>query len=465
MYISEIIHLGNFYLYNENYGKIFYKRIFFSLLCLYLENDILLIIRGFCMKDNKYISNSIENFKVFLKWLFIATVIGVIVGVVGVSFHIAIEKATEIRLENSFLIFLLPLGGAFIAWLYKVSGMEKDRGTNFVLSAVRNNDILRIKTAPLIYVSTFITHLFGGSSGREGAALQLGGSIASKIGRVIGLDEKDERVITMCGMSAGFSALFGTPITSVIFSMEVITVGVMHYSAIVPCVIASIVAIKIAMIFKIPPTAFDISLIPSFEFITFAQVIVLSILCGVVSIVFCVLMHDVSSIYKKYIPNTILRGFVGGIIVVILTLIVGSYDYNGAGMNIIENALLGNAKPEAFIIKMVLTALTLGAGFKGGEIVPSFFIGSTFGCFIGGLLGLNTSFASAIGLVAIFCGVTNCPISSIILSIELFGAEGVIFFALACGVSYMLSGYYGLYSEQKIMYSKTKPEFIDKNTY
>ena len=417
------------------------------------------------MKAEKYIEKSFDNFDTFLKWVGISIIIGIIVGFIGVLFHFAIEHATEFRIENSKIILLLPIGGAFIAWIYKFLDMENDKGTNFVISAVRDNDTLKFKTAPLIFISTTITHLLGGSSGREGAALQLGGSIASNIGRIIKLDEKDERIITMCGMSAAFSALFGTPVTSVIFSMEVITVGVMHYSAIVPCILSAIIGTKIAMLCGIPPTAFEISVIPDFGTLAVTNVIILSILCGVLSIVFCITMHKSAHLYKHYIHNSILRGFVGGVIVVILTYIVGTYDYNGAGMNIIELALKGEARPEAFLIKIIFTALTLGAGFRGGEIVPSFFIGSTFGCVIGAILGLHPSFAAAIGLVAVFCGVTNCPLSSIILSIELFGGDGIVFFTLACGVSYMLSGYYGLYSEQKIMYSKVKPEFIDKKTH
>ncbi len=417
------------------------------------------------MIAEKYIKKSFDNFNTFLKWVGTSIIIGIIVGFIGVLFHFAIEHATEFRIENSKIILLLPLGGAFIAWIYKILDMENDRGTNFVLSAVRDNDTLKLKTAPLIFISTAITHLLGGSSGREGAALQLGGSIASNIGRLLKFDEKDERIITMCGMSAAFSALFGTPVTSVIFSMEVITVGVMHYSAIVPCILSAIVGTKIAMLCGIPPTAFEISVIPDFGTLAVTNVTILSILCGVLSIFFCIAMHKSAHLYKKYIPNSILRGFIGGIIVVILTYIIGTYDYNGAGMNIIELALKGQSKPEAFLIKMIFTAITLGAGFRGGEIVPSFFIGSTFGCVVGAVLGLHPSFAAAIGLTAVFCGVTNCPLSSIILSIELFGGDGIVFFTLACGVSYMLSGYYGLYSEQKIMYSKVKPEFIDKKTH
>ena len=217
----------------------------------------------------------------FVKWIIIAAVVGAFVGIVGVFFHICVEKATEIRVEMPWLIWLLPIGGAAIVFLYKKTGMEKDRGTNLILDAVRSNEPLNIKTAPLIFVSTVITHLFGGSSGREGAALQIGGSIASYVGTHIKLDEKDQRIITMCGMAAGFSALFGTPVAAVVFAMEVVSVGVMYYSAIVPCIIASAVGAYIASLFDIAPTSFSvIGSIPTIELLTIFKVIVLAVLCA-----------------------------------------------------------------------------------------------------------------------------------------------------------------------------------------
>ncbi len=342
--------------------------------------------------------------------------------------------------------------------------MDKDRGTNFILVSVRTNENITIKMAPLIFVSTIITHFFGGSSGREGAALQLGGSIAGKLGRILELDEKDERIMTMCGMSAAFSALFGTPIASVVFSMEVISVGIMHYSAIVPCTISALIGAGLSSYFGINPTAFLLTGAPQgISFSMCINVMFFGIIGAILSILFCTTMKKISTLYKIYFPNPYKRVFVGGCIVIALTYIVGTRDYNGAGMNVIQWAFYGGIEPFAFLLKIVFTAVTLGAGFKGGEIVPSFFVGATFGATISNFMQLSPSFGAALGMAALFCGVTNCPLSAVILSVELFGGENIVYYMLVCAISYMLSGYYGLYSEQKIMYSKVKPEFINRN--
>ncbi len=418
---------------------------------------------------SKYRGNlrrSEDNFVSFLMWSFAGMAIGTIVGMVGIAFHLALEWATEFRMEHPWLLWLLPLGGLAIVLAYRLEHMENDKGTNFILIAVRSNEAVSIKTAPLIFFSTLVTHLLGGSAGREGAALQLGGSIASSFGRAIELNEKQERMMTMCGMAAGFSALFGTPLASVVFAMEVITVGVMHYSAIVPCVVASLVASGLSQGMGIAPTAFAVANIPEVMMLDTGWCVgVLGILCALVSILFCIVMEKISHQYRKFLPKPLVRVFVGGCIVIALTYLVGCRDYNGAGMDIIQRAIQGDAKAEAFLLKILFTALTLGAGYKGGEIVPSFFIGATFGCVVGPLLGLPASFAASLGMAAVFCGVTNCPLASVILCIELFGFTGAGYYALCCAISYMLSGYYGLYSEQKIMYSKVQPEFINKNAH
>ncbi len=410
------------------------------------------------LDENEFIANPFT----FLKWLFIAGIVGIVVGAVGVGFHYAIDIATEFRTEHNKIIFLLPIGGLVIVFLYHICKLDKDKGTNYVLKAVRNNKAFSVFTAPLIFISSTITHLLGGSSGREGAALQLGGSIASAFGRIIKLDSKDERIITMCGMSAAFAALFGTPVTAAIFSMEVASVGVMHFSAIMPCIVSAVVGTKIAMLCGVMPAKFDLSGIPDFTFLSVGKIILLSAMCAALSILFCVAMHKSEKLYSKFIPNRFLRIAAGGVLVVILTLIVGCYDYNGAGMDIVEKALHGEAKYEAFILKIIFTAVTLGAGYKGGEIVPVFFTGATFGNVVGKILNMSPSYGAGIGLISLFCGVTNCPITSVILSVELFGGESIMYFMLSCAISYLLSGYHGLYKEQKIIYSKLKPEFIDQ---
>ena len=251
-----------------------------------------------------------------------------------------------------------------------------------------------------------------------------------------------------------FSALFGTPLTATFFAMEVISIGIIHYSAFIPCIVSSVTAYYISIYFGLAPVRFNLNVIPEISLINIVKVM---------SIIFCNLLHKSNNISKKIISNAYVRVFIGGIVIVLLTIIIGTRDYNGAGMDVILNAMNGTAKPEAFLLKMIFTAITISVGYKGGEIVPTFFIGATFGCVVGKFLGLDPCFGAAVGLVALFCGVVNTLITSIILSIELFGAGNIVLFAIACGVSYMESGYYSLYSSQKIMYSKIKAEYINRN--
>ncbi|NCB62409.1 MAG: chloride channel protein [Clostridia bacterium] len=400
---------------------------------------------------------------IFFKWVLGACGIGLLLGAVGAAFYYGINLVTDLRAEYPWLLYLLPAAGVVIVLLYRWSGMQ-DKGTNFVLIAVKENEPMRLRTAPLIFLSTILTHLGGGSSGREGAALQIGASISSRIGYALKLEESDTKILVVCGMAAAFSALFGTPITAAVFAMEVVHVGVMHYSAIVPCVLSSLVASGLAGRLGVVPESFRLGVTPplaAMSPLVLAQVAVLAIACAFLAILFCKLMHAAPGVYQRLLPNPILRVIAGGALVILLTLLVGSRDYNGAGSHLIHAAINGEARPEAFLLKMLFTTVTLGAGFKGGEIVPVFFTGATFGCVAAPLLGLDPSLGAAVGMVAVFCGVTNCPLSSILLSVELFGGQGLPLFALACAVSYMLSGYIGLYTEQEIVYSKLKPVVND----
>ena len=399
-----------------------------------------------------------------LKWLLFAALAGGIIGVAGAGFHMAIDRATEFRVEHLWPLYLMPVAGLIIVWCYHVTKMEDDKGTEFIIRSVREGSHLRLRTAPLIFLGTVLTHFTGGSAGREGAALQLGGSISNNIGRLLRLDDKDGRVITMCGMAAGFSALFGTPIAAAILSMEIVSVGVMYYSAIVPCVLSALIAKNVAEFLGVGPTSFAVQSVPGLSILVLPKLIALGALCGLVAILFCAVMHAAPKFYDRITKNPYLRVLLGSALVIGLSLLFGR-DYNGAGVDVIERALRGTARPEAFFLKMVFTALTLAAGFKGGEIVPAFFCGATFGCFVGSLLGLPASFAAAVGIVSVFCGVTNCPLTSILLAYELFGGEGLHLYTLSIAVSYMLSGYSGLYHAQKIVYSKLRPEYVNMETH
>ena len=413
-----------------------------------------------------YAHDSFYSLKTLIMWLIIATGIGVIVGVVASVFGHTLIFVNNFRAAHTKIILGLPLAGLAIVFLYQFFKNTNDHGTNTVIRSIRKSKGIPTRMAPLIFISTVITHLFGGSAGREGAAIQLGGSIANRLGKVIKLNENDQHIIIMCGMSAGFSALFGTPLAAALFSLEVISVGIMHYSALVPCVTASMIGHFVAELFKMPPEIFPVSGIPAIEAVTFFKTVLFAALLGGVSILFCIILHEAEHVFKKYIPNAYIRIASSACVILLLCLLLKTDMYLGSGMGIIEEIFHhGEAPKAAFFLKMIFTALTLGAGFKGGEIVPSFCIGAAFGCTVSTLFGLPVSLAAACGMAGVFCGVTNCPITSLLISFELFGFEGMPYYLTTVAVSYMLSGYYGLYHAQKIMYSKTETHFIDVKTH
>ena len=401
-----------------------------------------------------------KSFAAFLKWLIIAGLTGAVGGVVGSVFNISVARATALREANPWLLFLLPAGGIVIAAIYHFTKME-NVNTNTLIDSVHLGEKVPVILVPVIFLGTVITHICGGSAGREGAALQIGGGIGDSVGQLFRLDEKDMRLATLCGMSAVFSALFGTPLTAALFALEVISVGVFYYSGLVPCIVSAVTAYGVSRLFGIAPTRFIVTFLPLNADLLW-RVAVMAILCAIMSSVFCLVMHGMDFLAERYLKNKFFRAAIGGVIVLGLTWLVGTTDYNGAGVGPITDAIeKGIATPDAFLWKLLFTAISLGCGFRGGEVVPTFFVGATLGCVVGPILGIPAGFAAAVGLVAVFCGAVNCPIASIVLSIELFGSVELTYFAVACGIAYMLSGYFGIYRSQKILYSKIRPEYIN----
>ena len=391
------------------------------------------------------------------KWVLLGGIIGVAGGVIGSLFHIGVNYATAIRGAHPWILYLLPVGGLAIVGLYKLCRLE-GKGTNAIIESVHFGESVPILLVPVIFVSTVITHLCGGSAGREGAALQIGGGLGYEAGKLLHLGEKDLPLATLCGMSGVFSALFGTPLTATVFALEVISVGVLYYAGLVPCITAAMAAFGVSTLMGVEPTRFAVAM-PPVTLETMVPVVALAILCAVVSILFCKGLHWTERLLDRGFRSPWVRVLAGSVLLIGMSLLTNG-DYNGAGMDVIARALAGEANGWAWLLKILFTAVTIGCGFKGGEVVPSFFVGATFGCVFGGLLGLPPAFAAAIGLVSVFCGAVNCPIASVILSIELFGSGGLVYFAAACAISYLLSGYCGLYSSQTILYSKLKAEFI-----
>ena len=407
---------------------------------------------------------SVKYLLTFLKWIGVAVIIGAVGGCVGAAFHMLVEKATELREEHGAILYLLPLGGLIIAAMYNRFKKSGKIDTNRVIEAVRENEKVPLIMLPLIFVSTVISHLLGASVGREGAALQIGGSIGYNFGRLLKLNERNMHIIIMAGMSSVFAALFGTPVAAAIFALEVINVGVFKYAGLLACVSSAVVAYWVSVLFGAEPVRFAVVVTDVISAEVVCRVIILSLLCAVVSIVFLTAVKKCEHYADNLIKNSYVRALAGGAVIILLTLLAGCRDYNGAGMGIVEAAISGEAKPLAFLMKIIFTAVSISAGFKGGEIVPTLFIGATFGCAVSDLIGLDAGMAAAIGMVSLFCCVVNCPIASVLLAIELFGGCGALYFALAVAVSYMMSGCFGLYKSQKIIYSKLDTEYIDINT-
>lgn len=400
----------------------------------------------------------------FLKWITLAVLTGLVVGGASSIFAGCIKWVTEYRNNNIWVFMLLPIVGVAIVFMYQIIDPH-DGGTNQVLSTIRSRGDVPLKAAPLIFVSTLLTHLTGGSAGREGASIQFGGSIGNWLGKLVKLDEFDHHVMIMCGMSAAFAAVFGTPMAAAVFAMEVVSVGVMYYAALLPCVVASIIAAEFATGMGIDPETFSVTRIPALTVETGFKMAIISVGCAMVSIMFCIALKFVAKIYGKYLKNLYVRVFVAGCVVIAITMILNTKDYMGAGNELIARAIeTGQARPLDFLWKMILTAVTMRAGYRGGEIVPAFSVGATFGCVAGQLLGFQPELAAAAGMVALFCGVTNCPITSMLISFELFGFSGVAYYLIAISISYSLSGYYSLYKDQTIVYSKYKAKYINKST-
>ena len=411
-----------------------------------------------------YIDHIRYDMTSLIKWLVLAVLTGLSVGFISSLFARVLKFVTNYRTEHFWVFFLLPVSGLIIVFLYQKFGQE-DGGTNQVLSTIRSQDDVPFRSAPLIFVSTILTHFAGGSAGREGAAIQLGGSIGNQLGSWFHLDEEDRHVMVMCGMSAAFSAVFGTPMAAAVLSMEVVSVGIMYYAALVPCVIASIIASKFAAGFGINPESFHVVNIPELTIETGLKMVLVAVACAAISIIFCMVLQGVSKLYAKFSENPYIRIVAASAIIIVITLFLRTSDYMGAGNNLIELAVEnGQARPLDFFWKLVLTALTMRAGFRGGEIVPSFCIGATFGCIMGHLIGLSPSICAAAGMAALFCGVTNCPITSILIAFELFGFRGASYYLIAVSISYAVSGYYGLYKDQTIVYSKYKAKYINRHT-
>lgn len=395
-----------------------------------------------------------DNAKFVLGLLVMAVGIGVIMGILGTVFNLVVERSSDLFRSHMHLIWLLPLGGILIAFIYKKTGSAN---TNNVIDAMRTGDDTPKLMSLTSFISTVITRVLGGSVGTEGAAIQVGGGIADFIGRTFKRTATNKRMLVMCGLSAGFTSIVGTPVTAVALALELATPGIMYYPALMPCALASGISYSIATYFKVGFPKYILSHVPSPDPQFIMGLVVLAALCGLLSMGVCYGVDGAAKLYGKIFPNVYVRAAIGALVIIGLTFLVGSPRYNDGGLSLITDAVRGQAHPWDFALKLLFTALTLAAGFKGGEIVPTLVIGAVFGSVMGPLLGLPADVAAGVGFTAVFCGAINCPITAFLLGLESFGSGNGLYFMIACAVSYVSSGYKGLYSAQRIRFDKLRP--------
>lgn len=376
----------------------------------------------------------------------LALLAGLLCGVAGAGFDLALSFVTALRQRLPWLILCLPPAGLAITLAYRRLSLFPDPGTLAVLRASRGEGSLRLRQAPLIFFATVLTHLCGGSVGREGAALQLGGALSSGVTRKLPLSSSERTLVVQCGMSAGFAALFGTPLTAAVFALEAAAAGHFRPRRLFYTLLSAFAAFFTAQALGAEHESFPLPSLPPLAVGTLLSVLVLAALGALMALVFCRALHGAHALSARFLPDPYLRALLGGCVVIGLTILVGDSTYSGSGAWLIHRAVFSSLPPETFAVKLLFTALTLASGFKGGEIVPMLSVGASFGALLSGALSLPSGFAAAIGMAALFSGCTKCPLAAILLTCELCGASALPFLALASALSFLLTGAESLYS-------------------
>ncbi|WP_339218065.1 voltage-gated chloride channel family protein [Paenibacillus sp. FSL W7-1332] len=392
----------------------------------------------------------------FIKWIVLGSFVGLMTGTASAFFLYSLDYVTSLRMENPWLLFFLPLGGAGVSFLYYKFGKSCTKGNNLILEQIHGGtESVPLRMAPLVLIGTLITHLFGGSAGREGTAVQMGGSLSEGFGKLIRVTPADRKILLICGISGGFGSIFGTPLAGTLFGLEVLAIGLISHQALFPAFVASLVGNLIATsLWGVSHLHYPIGEIPALSFLVILKVIFASILFGLTSRLFSELTHSLKQWYGYFFHNPMIKSAVGGIIIIALVYLLGTREYLGLGLPLIEASFTDEVSPLAFLGKILFTSLTLGAGFQGGEVTPLFAIGATLGNALSEWIGLYAPFLAALGFIAVFCGATNTPIACFIMGIELFGGEGAVYMLMACVISYLFSGHSGIYTSQQIGISK-----------
>ena len=394
--------------------------------------------------------NSVTSTQRLFKWAFYSAIIGALSGSASAFFLIALEFVTQLREANRWLIYLLPVGGFLIGLMYHSYGRGTDAGSNLIIDEIHEpKKMIPLRLAPFVLLGTLATHLFGGSAGREGTAVQMGGALADQINKIFKLDTETRRILLMAGMSGGFASVFGTPVAGAVFGLEVLLIGSVRYDAIFPCFVAAFIGHLTTLEWGVTHSLFTLGTVPVMTFTGAGWSFLAGALFGILGFLFSESTHTVAALAKAKIKYAPLRPLVGGVLVAGLVLAFGLWRFIGLGVPVIQEALHGPVSSTDFVYKFILTVITLGFGFKGGEVTPLFFIGATFGSALALFIPLPAGLLAGMGFVAVFGGAANVPLASTFMAIELFGGQAGAFVAIACVGSYLFSGQRGIYRSQR----------------
>ncbi|WP_220721299.1 voltage-gated chloride channel family protein [Agarivorans litoreus] len=417
--------------------------------------------------------NSPSTLLVLLRWLLLLIPLAFVVGSLNALFLYLLDYASHTRADNPYLLYFLPLAGVVVVFIYRRFGKNSESGNNLIIDEIHQPGAgIPARMAPLVLISTVVTHLFGGSAGREGTAVQIGGACSAAYGKLFKLSGRDYQILLSAGVAAGFSALFSTPLAATIFAIEVLAVGRIRFDSVIPALFAAILADLVCSAWGTPHTQYKIDFLEHVmlfehlvhvDLIMLGKVLIAAIAFGITGYLFGETVFVLKDIFKHLFKNPYLIAVIGGLIVIGIVSLIGNQDYIGLGVNsyreggvsIISAFNEGGAEWYSWMLKLLLTAITLAAGFKGGEVTPLFFIGATLGNTLAWIMGAPVDLFAAIGFIAVFAAATNTPLACTIMGVELFGSDHLLYFAVACFVAYYFSGHTGIYSAQRVAVPKS----------